>query len=388
MRRRSRYGSSPDRHLLGDAVVSHHSFRLADNSKTIDLFAEDAVEAMPRRIEPGSVDVVVTSPPYNLGTAYREYRDDIPRSDYLDWTRSWVARVRDAMSDTASLFLNVGSKPLDPWVPFEIAEVIRPLLSLQNVIHWVKSIAIDKKDVGAYGKITDDIAVGHYKPINSPRFLNDCHEYVFHFTKGGDAPLDRLAVGVPYQDKSNVARWKNASGGLRCRGNTWFLPYETIMNRDRDRPHPASFPVALPEMCIRLHGLERTRRVLDPFTGIGATAVACARLGCAFVGFDIDGEYLSVAARRIREELTRLREQAARLQAENLQLRGASPAAAGNVALLQENTRLRRQIERLKSDLLYIERVARERYGMARPGERVYRVIPPRSRPESAGESD
>ncbi len=49
------------------------------------------------------------------------------------------------------------------------------------------------------------------------------------------------------------------------------------------------------------------------------------------------------------DELEPLREQAARLQAENLQLRGASPAAAGNVALLQENTRLRRQIERLRA---------------------------------------
>ena len=53
---------------------------------------------------------------------------------------------------------------------------------------------------------------GHFKPINSPRFLNDCHEYVFHFTKSGRVELNRLALGVPYQDKSNIARWSSYSG--------------------------------------------------------------------------------------------------------------------------------------------------------------------------------
>ena len=103
---------------------------------------------------------------------------------------------------------------------------------------------------------TDDLAVGHYKPINSERFLNDCHEFVFHFTPTGATPArppgDRRAVPGP----SNVGRWSAAAGGTRCRGNTWFIPYETIQSRDRERPHPATFPPRLPEQCLRLHGLE------------------------------------------------------------------------------------------------------------------------------------
>ena len=93
---------------------------------------------------------------------------------------------------------------------------------------------------------------GHFKPINSPRFLNDCHEYVFHFTKSGRVELNRLALGVPYQDKSNIARWRHTQGDdLRCRGNTWFVPYETIQRREKERPHPATFPVQLAEWCIK-----------------------------------------------------------------------------------------------------------------------------------------
>jgi hypothetical protein len=57
------------------------------------------------------------------------------------------------------------------------------------------------------------VAVGHYKPINSDRFVNDCHEFIFHFSPHGRTPLDRRAVGVPYQDQSNIKRWAAAAKG-------------------------------------------------------------------------------------------------------------------------------------------------------------------------------
>ena len=73
---------------------------------------------------------------------------------------------------------------------------MRPHLPLQNTIHWIKSIAIEKALAGTQVKLDDDLAVGHYKPINSGRFLHDCHEFLFHFTRDGQAPLDRTAIGV------------------------------------------------------------------------------------------------------------------------------------------------------------------------------------------------
>jgi site-specific DNA-methyltransferase (adenine-specific) len=141
--------------------------------------------------------------------------------------------------------------------------------------------------------------VGHSPPINSDRFLNDCHEFVFHFTPGGDTRLDRLALGVGYQDQSNIGRWRRAADGVRCRGNTWFIPYETIQRRDRDRPHPATFPSRLPEQCLKLHGLDRIKVAMDPFTGLGSSAVACASLGIDFIGAEIDRAYLDVALERV-----------------------------------------------------------------------------------------
>jgi site-specific DNA-methyltransferase (adenine-specific) len=161
---------------------------------------------------------------------------------------------------------------------------------LQNTIHWIKSISIER------GEQTE--SYGHFKPINSSRYLNNCHEYVFHFTPEGKSSLDRLAVGVPYADKTNIARWQHTGGAdKRCRGNAWFIPYKTIHQRAKQRPHPATFPTELASKCIRLHGV-REAVVLDPFLGIGHSAFAakeCSDMVSRFVGFDIDEEYIKVA---------------------------------------------------------------------------------------------
>ena len=263
------------------------------------FYHADCLEVF-RQLPPQSVDVIVTSPPYNLGIAYGAYDDTLSPAEYLSWTGRWVAAAAQVLRPDGSLFLNVGAKPSDPWTALDVAQAARPHLRLQNLIHWVKSIAIERASAGAATGLTRDLAVGHYKPINSERFLNDCHEFIFHFTPHGSTTLDRLALGVPYQDQSNIARWQAAADGLRCRGNTWFIPYETIQRRDRDRPHPATFPSRLPEQCLLLHGLKRIEVAMDPFTGLGSTAVACARLGVNFVGSDVDADYLTEAAARTR----------------------------------------------------------------------------------------
>ena len=267
--------------------------------KRADFHHADCLEVF-ARLEPKSVDVIVTSPPYNLGIAYSTYADSLSPDAYLAWTGTWIAAAARVLKADGSLFLNVGAKPSDPWTALDVAQAARPHLRLQNLIHWVKSIAIERSSAGVAAGLTRDLAVGHYKPINSARFLNDCHEFVFHFTPHGSTTLDRLALGVPYQDQSNITRWQAAGDGLRCRGNTWFIPYETIQRRDRDRPHPATFPSRLPEQCLLLHGLNRIDLAMDPFTGLGSTAVACARLGLNFVGSDVDEHYLEEAAQRTR----------------------------------------------------------------------------------------
>jgi site-specific DNA-methyltransferase (adenine-specific) len=262
------------------------------------FYRGDCLEVL-AQLPDAAVSAIVTSPPYNLGIQYRSYQDTLPRGQYLEWSDAWIGAARRVLEPAGSLFLNVGAKPSDPWPALDVAQTARRHLHLQNTIHWVKSIAIDKLAAGATG----DVAVGHYKPINSNRFVNDCHEFVFHFTPDGKTPLDRTAIGVPYQDASNVARWRSGGGNRRCRGNTWFIPYETIQSRDKDRPHPATFPPRLPEYCFKLHGLRRIHTAMDPFLGLGSTAVAAAQLGLDFIGVEMDPHYLKEAIARVRASL-------------------------------------------------------------------------------------
>ena len=261
-----------------------------------DLSCEDCVKGM-SQLPNEHVDLVATSPPYNLGVRYGKFSDRQDRQSYLRWCREWAAQVRRVLESKGSFFLNIGSAPSNPMLPHEIVIVLTSASGgfvLQNTIHWIKSITIEDRagDVRSFG---------HFKPIRSKRFLNDCHEYIFHFTKTGRVEIDRLALGVPYQDKSNISRWSHTRGSdLRCRGNTWFIPYETIQSRAKERPHPATFPVQLAEWCIKLHGVSRVQTMLDPFLGIGNSAVAAQRCGVKrFIGFEIDETYLAEAKRRL-----------------------------------------------------------------------------------------
>ncbi len=263
----------------------------------IRIYNEDCITGIGRRITPESVSVIVTSPPYNLRQRYSKYKDDLEPKQYLEWIARVSRACNASLAEDGSFFLNIGNKPSDPWWPMKVAEAVMTAgFELQNTILWIKSIAISQEDVGSDPAFNGDIAVGHFKPVNSRRFLNGLSEYVFHLTKHGDVSLDKLAVGVPYQDKTNVGRWKGATADLRDRGNVWFIPYDTIHS---SRAHPCIFPVKLPEMCIRLHGLAKTKLVLDPFMGTGTTALACDRLGLPCVGFDIDEKYVALAKRSL-----------------------------------------------------------------------------------------
>jgi site-specific DNA-methyltransferase (adenine-specific) len=247
----------------------------------------DCLDMLPGLTE-ASVDVVVTSPPYNLDLRYKRYRDSRREGEYLDWMVAVAGAVRRVMKPDGSFFLNISGSSSRPWLPFELIVRLRPLFELQNHITWIKSIA------------TGTDSVGHYKPVGGQRFLNHAHEHIFHLTLDGDVKLNRLGVGVPFKDKSNIARRGHARD-LRCRGNTWFIPYATVQSRADKFHHPGTFPVDLPRWCIRLHGRQNAT-VLDPFMGTGTTLVAAMREGMRGIGIDMDPDYVAIARQRLAAE--------------------------------------------------------------------------------------
>ena len=184
-----------------------------------------------------------------------------------------------------SFFLNISGSGSQPWLPFELIVRLRPLFVLQNHIVWIKSVA------------TGTDSVGHFKPVGGTRFLHHAHEHIFQLTHDGAVKLDRLAIGVPFKDKSNIARRGHAQD-LRCRGNTWFIPYETVQSRAEKFHHPGTFPPDLPRWCIRLHGKPHAL-VLDPFMGTGTALIAAAQEGARGIGIELDPGYVDIARTRL-----------------------------------------------------------------------------------------
>lgn len=160
---------------------------------------------------------VVTSPPYKTKDGYST--KDI--SDLFKRIESWL-------KPGGLAFMNFGQLKEDFSRPFELQQAIKnaaPKLTAMQTILWVKSLVVDGKQKG------------HYQPINSPHVLNYCHEYIFVFCKpleSGKLPvLDRLSIGVPYADASNLKRGsRGKNGNLHCGGDVWLIPHKNEDNLD------------------------------------------------------------------------------------------------------------------------------------------------------------
>lgn len=256
---------------------------------SIRVVCRDCIDGL-NHLDAGSVSAIVTSPPYNIGVSYPNSIDRRP--DYLNWMEMVFEACKRALNEQGHFFLQVGGIVTHPTIPWEVLSQAQSVgFILQNQIVWVKHISIPEKTV----------AYGQFKPVNSTRFLNNTHEFIFHLTKTGNVPIDKLAVGVPLKYELNIKRFGHKKN-LRCRGNVWFIPYDTIQSREDRHNHPAVFPTALPEMCIRLAGLKPASLVVDPFVGTGATLIACKNLKMRGLGFDISREFCDVAVARLKSE--------------------------------------------------------------------------------------
>jgi len=256
-----------------------------------------------------SIDIVVTSPPYNIGLKYHKYKDKKPREQYLEWIYDIFVELKRVLKDDGHIFLNMGYTNKDPWISIEVALKLKDLLVLQNKITWVKSISIsnDKDDT-----------FGHFKPINSDRYINVTNEDIYHFTKTDKIKINRKAVGVPYKWDCNLIDRKTGKHRIdkktglpienkRCKGNSWFIPYDTINSKKEKGYHPATFPKGLVEHCIKISDVKEGV-ILDPFIGSGTTVRVAKKMtdnnddyNLSGIGIDIDEKYIDYCKESIKD---------------------------------------------------------------------------------------
>jgi len=199
-------------------------------------------------LDKGSVDCIVTSPPY---------KDEDGYTDEL--MVAWLEQAHRVLKTNSVLFMNFGHLAGFKSRAFRVAMMAEDVGFVWNdTITWVKN---------------------HYRPIQGYKRVNNLTEFIFILTKGKPS-LDRLAIGVPYADKSNIGRF--ATQDLKCRGNVWPLKYKTVQSKEQKR-HNDRFPVDLPLWCLLLAGLEENSLVIDPFNGSGTTGIACKILGHRYI---------------------------------------------------------------------------------------------------------
>ena len=224
-------------------------------------------------LQDGSIDVIITSPPYNRGKNYSSddkniYNDKKPEQEYLDFLKSiWKECLRVA-SESAILFLNIGDSARDQGISEKVAISAEDAgwIRIQDIV-WVKSI---------YGK-------GHYTPSGRSKRFNNVWEHIYMFAKDkAKYKLDTKAMGIPYADKSNIGRYGDSD--LRDPGNIFHICYEKTTGASVKKGHDAPFPIGLPYACIK--SVPNAKFILDPFLGTGTTLAAANVLNLKGIGYE------------------------------------------------------------------------------------------------------
>ncbi len=224
------------------------------------------------KVEPASVDLVVTSPPYNVDVDYGTHDDGQSYASYLEFNRAWLARCFRWLRDDGRLCLNI---PLDKnkdgqqSVGADLTGIAKQVgFRYHSTIIWNE------------GNISRRTAWGSWMSASAP--------YVI-------APVELIVVLY----KSS---WKKLQAGASDISRKDFMDWTnglwTFNGESRKRTgHPAPFPLELPRRCIRLFSFVGDT-VLDPFMGSGTTLVAAAECGRRGVGIEIERRYCTLACER------------------------------------------------------------------------------------------
>ena len=257
------------------------------------LYNDDCLRVLPTLADK-SIDLIITSPPYNVGMNYNNYKDK--RKDYVNWLVSIFDECCRTLKDNGHLFINLSSGKIDPFTSYKIAENIK--WKLQNNIIWAKAVEVD-------GYVR-----GYSTPTSSKRYLQNGWEHLFHFTKDGNTEIDLEASGVPYNTEYNNAERNFKRTGKTWRPTTtcWHITYKSKATKQitkeiaGDKKHPAIYPQKLVEKCIKVSGLKKGI-ILDPFIGTGTTGLVAKQMNLDFIGIEIDKDYFNFAKNRIESTL-------------------------------------------------------------------------------------
>ncbi|MBM3462042.1 MAG: site-specific DNA-methyltransferase [Armatimonadetes bacterium] len=225
-----------------------------------------------------SVDLIVTSPPYNVEIAYASHDDRTPYEEYLEFTGRWLKRCHEMARDDGRICLNI---PLDKNKGGQ-QSVYADITGLAKQVGWKYHSTI----IWNEQNISRRTAWGSWLSASAPFVI---------------APVETIVVLYK-------TVWKKTSGSQKSDISRdefleWTNGMWTFNGESKKRiGHPAPFPLELPRRCIKLFSYVGDV-IVDPFCGSGSTLVAAALVGRRGVGIEIDAGYCDLAARRVADIL-------------------------------------------------------------------------------------
>ena len=231
-------------------------------------------------IKSSSVDLIVTSPPYNVDMEYEGYRDDIPYEKYLEFTERWLRNAYELLKPDGRVCLNI---PLDK-------SKGRAGEGFQSV--YVDVVSVAKKVGFKYfstviwneSNISRRTAWGSFASASAPYVIAPVEVIVLLYKHSWKKLRDGVSDIAPDEFKQ------------------WTLGLWTFPGENPKRVgHPAPFPLELPKRCIKLFSYVGDI-VLDPFAGSGTTLVAAYLLKRKAIGIDISRKYCEIAKNRLVNE--------------------------------------------------------------------------------------
>lgn len=249
--------------------------KLYFHSDSIYIYRDDFLKT--QCVEENSLDLIVTSPPYNVDIKYKSYRDGITYKAYLDFTKEWITKCLTLAKDDGRFCLNI---PLDKNKGGQ-QSVCADITTIAKDIGWKYHSTI----IWNEQNISRRTAWGSWLSASAPYVIAPVEVIIILYKKRwkkikGDKKNDIT--------KKEFMEWTNG---------VWNFSGES----KKRVGHPAPFPIELPRRCIKLFTFVGDT-VLDPFLGSGSTLIACALSNRKGIGIDVDKSYCELAMKRLVNE--------------------------------------------------------------------------------------
>ena len=254
-------------------------------NENIKLYCGDCLNIM-KEIPDNSIDLILTSPPYNIG---KDYEKKLPIKEYFNIQRLIIIECVRVLQKDGSICWQVGNY-------VNKGEII-PIDMLLYPIFLELDLKIRNRIVWHFGH-----------GLHATKRLSGRYEVLVWLTKSDNYffNLDTIRIPQKYPNKKHYKGKKK--GQLSCNllgknpSDVWSIS-NVKANHPEKTIHPAQFPTELVKRCVLSMSNEKDN-IMDPFMGVGTTGIVCKNYNRKFIGIEKNEKYFNIAKQRIFDETT------------------------------------------------------------------------------------